>query len=409
MRRASITGHVLLAVALLAAPTTALAGQDTGTKVDASRGGVTFSSGPNSLTIGARVQVRWMLDAREEADADLIGEGVGRKDGLLTQFDVPRMRVSLSGGVYRPWLRYAFQFDFSRTGGLGSSKIKDAIIEIRPVDRDYRIQMGQFKAPFGLQQLVSSARQQFVDRAITDGKFTPGRDVGVMLGGTIVDERVGYQAGLFNGAGESALQTAGAPLVVGRVFYQPIGAYALSEGATDAPDNAALHVGLAARTGRQIRGRTAPGVVESADNQTAIGAEFAYRRPRFHTTAEYFWMTEDVRNPTPGPDLDSRGFHAQAGYMIVPRTTELGVRFAAVDPDTDADDAGVREIRGVVGYFWQGHNLKLQADIGQLRYGAGYGTLSARARAGLPLLGSRLVSRQALADTQFRVQMQVGF
>lgn len=401
--------YVLAALAFLAvAPAARAQSSSPGTTVDASRGGVTFSSGHNSLTLGARVQFRWTVDAREEADADTAGAGVGREDGPLSQFDVPRLRVTLGGGVYQPWLRYSFQFDFSRTGGTGASKIKDAIIEIRPAGRDYRFQMGQFKAPFGLQQLISSGRQQFVERAITDARFTPGRDMGAMLSGTLVDH-LGYQAGIFNGAGESALQTTTTPLLVGRIFYQPIGAYALSEGAPDASDRPVIHVGLAARTGRQIRGRTAPGVVEDADTQTAIGAEFAYRRPRFHTTAEYFWMTEDVENPVAGPALDSRGFHAQAGYMLVPRTTEVGVRYSEVDGHTSVDDSNVRELRGVFGYFWRAHNLKVQADVGQLRYDARYAGLSPRARAGLPSLGNRLDTGRPLTDTQLRVQMQVGF
>jgi phosphate-selective porin OprO and OprP len=377
--------------------------------VDASRGGVTFSSGPNSLTIGARVQFRWTLDEKDGADADTTGAGVGREDGVLSQFDVPRLRVTLSGGVYQPWLRYLFQFDFSRTSGTGASKIKDAIIEIRPPGRPYRLQAGQFKAPFGLQQLTSSGRLQFVERAITDTKYTPGRDMGVMLSGTAAEETLGYQAGVFNGSGESLTQTSRGHLLVGRLFYNPLGVYALSEGAPEAVERAVLHLGLGARTGKQIRGRIPAGVVEAPDRQTAVNVEFAFKRARFHSTAEYFWMTEEVENPVIGRDIDSQGFHAQAGYMIVPRTTEIGIRYAAVDGDADARDAAVQEVRGVVGYFWRAHNVKLQADVGQLRYDAGYASLTSRARAGLPSLGPRLVSGRALADTQVRVQMQVAF
>ena len=173
------------------------------TTVDATRGGVTISSGPNSLTIGARGQFRWTIDDREEDDADTAGSGVGRDDGPLNQFDVPRLRVTLSGGVYRPWMRYLFQFDFSRTSGQNDSKIKDAILEIRPTGRSYSISMGQFKAPFGLQQLTSSGRQQFVDRAITDSKFVPAREMGAMFSGTAATGKVGYAAAIFNGSGES--------------------------------------------------------------------------------------------------------------------------------------------------------------------------------------------------------------
>lgn len=378
------------------------------TTVDGSRGGVTISSGANSLTIGARLQVRWTLEDREEASGDTIGDGLGIDDGPISQFDVPRMRVSLSGGVYRPWLRYAFQYEFSRTSGESASKLKDAVIEIRPVGRSYRIAVGQFKVPFGLQQLTSSGRLQFVDRAITDSRFNPARDMGVMFAGTAAEGRVGYEAGVFNGSGESVRQNNASHLLAGRLYYQPLGPYTLTEGTTEIAPKPVLHVGLGARTGEQIRDRTLSGVVESPDNQTAVNAEFAVRSGRLFSTAEYFWMTDEQRNPVEARDIDSRGFHAQAGYLVAPRT-EVGVLVARLTPDTDVDDAEVTEVRAVAGHYFAGHNLKLQADAGQLRFGPNVGALSARARQGVPSPGSRLVSRQTLGDLQVRVQMQVSF
>jgi phosphate-selective porin OprO and OprP len=387
----------------------ALAQQPPETKIDASRGGITISSGVNSLTIGARVQIRWTLDDRDEGDLDTDGSGEGSTDGPVSQFDVPRLRLSLSGGVWRSWLRYTFQFEFSRTAGEGDSKIKDAAIEIRPTGRNYRFTFGQFKAPFGLQQLTSSGRQQFVDRAITDAKFTPGRDMGAMVAGTVRGRRIGYDAGVFNGSGESLRQANRSHLWVARVFFDPLGPYGLSEGAADAGDDPVLHLGVGARAGEQIRGRTPGGIVEHADNQTAYNGEFAYKSRRFYSTAEYFWMTDEQENPAEGPDVVSTGFHVQAGFMIIPRTTEVAIRYAAVEGDTDASDAGLTELRGVVGYYWQAHNLKLQADVGRIGYGANFAELSSRARQGLPALGPRLVSGTDLTDTQVRVQLQLAF
>ena len=203
------------------------------TTVDASSGGVTISSGVNSLTIGARAQVRFLYENHEEFDADRQGPGVGEADDPLTQFDVPRLRVTLSGGAFRPWFKYLFQFDFSRTSGESSSKIKDAILEFRPVGQPFRVQAGQFKAPFGLQQITSSGRLQFVERAITDAKFNPAREMGAMFSGTAVERKVGYDLGVFNRSGESVRETNSSPLWVGRVVFEPFGPYALSETAVD--------------------------------------------------------------------------------------------------------------------------------------------------------------------------------
>lgn len=384
-------------------------GQGGETTVDASRGGVTISSGVNSLTIGARVQVRWTLDDREEADADTAGDGEDTPDGALSQFDVPRLRVTLGGGVWREWLKYSFQFDFSRTSGEGDSKIKDAIVEIRPPGRAFRMVVGQFKAPFALQQLTSSGRQQFVDRAITDAKFAPGREMGAMIAGTAASRTVGYEVGLFNGSGESIRQNNQAHVWAARFFVDPFGPYSLAEGAVDSGEKPVLHIGFAVRGGEPIRGRTPASIFEDADNQIAYNVEFAYKAPRIYATAEYFRMTDEQQNPIAGPDLDSDGFHAQAGFMVHPRTVEVGARYARVAGDTDVDDGDVTEFRGVVGYFWHAHNLKLQADAGWIEYGSNYTELSSRARQGLPSLGTRLVSGTELTDTQIRVQLQVAF
>ena len=379
------------------------------TTVDASRGGITITSGVNSLTIGARAQFRWTVDDREGFDSDTAGAGVGSEDGALSQFDVPRLRLTLSGGMFRPWMRYLFQFDFSRTGGEGASKIKDAILEIRPTDRNYRVQLGQFKVPFGLQQLNSSGRLQFVDRAITDAKFNPARDMGVMFGGTVAGRKVGYDVGIFNGSGESVRQNTRSHLWVGRLFLDPFGPYTLAEGASDAAANLVLHLGAGVRGGKAIRARTTTGIVDSADDQMAYNVEFALKAPRFYSTAEHFWMMDEQNNPTAAADIDSRGFHVQAGYMVIPRNAEVGLLYARVDGDTERDDATVTELRAVVGYYWQSHNLKLQSDIGQVQYGSAFSALSSRARQGLPALGTRLVTGQDLSDTQLRVQLTLAF
>jgi phosphate-selective porin len=384
-------------------------GQTAPTTVDASGVGVTFESGPNSLTISSRVQVRWTLDDREASDTDTVGSGVGLDDGALGEFDVARLRLELSGGAYRPWLRYSFQLELGRSDGASDSKIKDAYIEIRPVGRSYSLQIGQTKAPFSLQQLTSSGRQQFVDRALTDDKFAPGRDMGVLASGTVLSEKLGWDAGIFNGSGEAQPQNNGAHLYVGRIFYDPLGPHTLSEGSSESSGSRTLHFGVGGRTGKAIHGMTTEGVVQDVDDQTAVNGEFGFTEARFSASAEYFWMRDEQQNPIAGPDIDSRGYYVQGGVMAVPQRLELGVRYAAIDGDTDIDDSDVREIRGVASYYWRGHNLKLQADAGQVRYGPAFNLMSERARQGLPETGTRLVAGTSLADVQLRIQMQLTF
>jgi len=171
-----------------------------------------------------------------------------------------------------------------------------------------------------------------------------------------------------------------------------------------------VHVALAARTGEAIRGFLVSGVFEDPDDQDAYGLEFAYRQAFFSATAEYFMDTTEQSNPTPGPDLDSDGYHAQVGFMVIPKTLEIAGRYAAIDPDNDLDDDDVTEARVGFGYFWKGHNLKVQVDYGQLTFGRNFtGLPSMISPIFASIYGSRLTTGEELTDNVFRAQVQLAF
>lgn len=379
-------------------------------ETDMSKGGVTFKSsdGVNSLHVGGRLQVRYTGTDKEEGDEDTSGSGAGEEDGYSQKFETKRMRLKLDGGMFRPWLKYEFQFEFGNTDGEDDNKIKDAVIAIEK-SHLAALKLGQFKTPFSLQQLTSSGSQEFVDRAITDKKFAPGRDQGVMLQGVTGGKKFGYQAGAFNGGGESAGQDDQGLMYVGRVWWDPLGAYKPSESANDDPEEHVLHFGLSARTGEAAKGTPDSDIFEDPDNETAMGFEAAWKWRRLFATGEYFMMSNQLENPAPAEDVDSTGWNAQFGVMVVPKTAEVAVRHAQIDPDDDMDDDMVSETRLVFGYYWNKHNLKVQADVGAISYDKMYGSLSSIAKRNLPSLGTRLVSGEELTDTELRVQMQVAF
>jgi hypothetical protein len=326
------------------------------------------------------------------------------------------MRLTLKGGMWKPWLKYEFQYEFARTSGVSSNKIKDAYLEFE-TSKATALKLGQYKVPFSLQQLISSGRQEFGDRAITDGKFDPGRDIGLSFWGTAAGKKFGYQAGVFNGGGEGNLQDDSAYLYVGRVVWDPLGEFKLLESDLDGRGaEPTLHFGLAYRTGEPGKGVVSSGVFDGADDQSAWTFETAFRGYGLFALGEYFRMTDELSNPLPDHDVDSRGYNLQVGYMIVPKTFEIALRYALVDPDTSVDDADVDELRLAINYFFAGHNLKLQADVGRVGYGSNYLALPLVARRGLPLLGTRVgVSAsdpstwQAFTDKVARLQFQLSF
>lgn len=385
---------------------------------DPTKGFVTFKSGDNVLTIGAWGQVRATVDDREEFDADTAGSGLGQADGTSAAFSVPRLRLYLQGTVFKPWMRYKFEIEVASlktdtVTNLNNGRITDAYVEF--AKSPYAtLRAGQWKVPFGLQEMTSDTRQEFVDRSIANAKFAPSRDVGVALSGLFFDKKFGYQAGIFNGAGQNNPQDDETFLYAARVIYDPFGEYRMFESAVDDPQKNLLHFGLAYRGGEVPRGLSSVGVFEDLNNETAVGVEVAWKFRRFSAMGEYFMQSDEQINPTAGPDIDANGYHVQLGVFVVPKKQELALRYASVEPDESVPDAKQTEMRLVYGYFWKGHNMKVQADLGEVAYGANFASLSSLATRNVsPSLGasSRLVALpgQELKDKQLRVQFVLAF
>jgi phosphate-selective porin OprO and OprP len=63
------------------------------------------------------------------------------------------------------------------------------------------VRLGQFKTPFGYEQLASDTKIYTIERALPSDRLTVGRQVGAAVFGELAGKRVNYQGGLFNGNG----------------------------------------------------------------------------------------------------------------------------------------------------------------------------------------------------------------
>jgi phosphate-selective porin OprO/OprP len=370
------------------------------TQVDASRGGLTVQSGDNSLTFGVYVQVRGLVDDRELYDADGKGTpGAGRADGWVPAFDVARVRLSVKGTMFSPSVRYNVSVEAARTLGESDSKIKDAYLELG--GERLAVRAGQYKVPFGLQTLTPDWGQELVDRSIASLLLTPDRDTGVLLLGYGKRRTLGWSLGVFNGSGESRRQNNAAVMWSARVWADPLGEYKLSEGAVEAPKRSVLHLGLAVRGGDAIKGGQVT-LVQYPDAQAAVALETAFKRDGLFVTGEAFWQRTEPDQQVGGPAVEALGWQAQAGYMIVARRLELDLRYSEVDSNRDLPGDRATELRSGVNYYWKGHNLKLQTDLGWLVFDANGPGRSGASR--LPEAAGR-----KLTDFQARAQLQLYF
>lgn len=104
----------------------------------------------------------------------------------------------------------------------GTLQLYDAFIDVHPF-RWLRLRAGKFKPPIGLERLQSDNNLVFTERAL-DQDLSAQRDVGAQLWGDVAGGIVRYEAAIFNGAPDSALNdldTSYAKTLAGRLFFQP--------------------------------------------------------------------------------------------------------------------------------------------------------------------------------------------
>lgn len=126
-----------------------------------------------------------------------------RYAGAQDRFLVRRARVNLRGSFGKDW-SFKLESDFG-ANTLGSSsnyraQLTDAHLDWTPHPAA-QVRLGQFKTPFGWEQLLSDTQNPFVERSLPNDRLTAGRQIGLGLSGSVLDKRLEYSVGAFNGNG----------------------------------------------------------------------------------------------------------------------------------------------------------------------------------------------------------------
>lgn len=313
-----------------------------------------------SLTSGGRIQLRHTYEA---FDTD-------RDEEDLSNFAVERIRIWLKGKAFGEW-KYKFQADF----GKGGAKLKDGLIEFARF-KQAKFTFGQFKVFFDRQQRISSGSQTFVDRSIAAKAFGISRDIGIQVQGTTTDKKFQYNAGVYNGEGEGKENPNNGHLFLGRVSFNPLGDFGLSESDTKNSDKHLIFIDAAAslNSKRAYKDWDKADTLGTYDEADVLRYVFGvgYRHAGLYVQSEYYGQKEDPKIDTLG-DIKANGWYAQTGYMIVPEKWELAARYSLVDEDTDVDDNEKTEAMVGLNYFIRraAHALKLTFDVAQIVEKAG--------------------------------------
>ena len=329
-------------------------------KVKTKKGtGLTFQTADKNYKLRMRLRGQFLGEYKKPGGGD---DNLG--------FRVKRLRVVWDGNAFAPWMKYKFQYEFSKGGELKDLKLSFA------KNRMFVPVVGQYKVPFNRETLNSSSALQLVDRSIVNDYFKYDRDIGVGAYGLLGDGTVRYELGGFQAQGVNQSVDSGDKglLWAGRVQAAVIGGKArkVKENFAKKP---VLTVG-AAVAGIDVEGGkdTNLGRVNRVDRGsdfadgkiTSITADINYRDPRFNLTGEYVgrWANPDAAGAT----AFDYGFRTQGGFFVMPKKVEIAGRFAMVKFDDVAGDLAPEldnvwtYTQGFNYYFSGDHRWKLQLD-----------------------------------------------
>jgi len=367
--------------------------------------GFTFTSTDEKfqLSVGGLIMTRYTF-----LDKDVAQD--------TSSFTLKKGRLIFSGYAFSKDLSYMLQFGLEQSGN--NKMLENAYLKYRFID-EAQLLAGQTKLAYSRQNMASVGNLQFVDVSPVTSAFAPGYDLGAVLSGKVLGNLINYDLSVSNGAGQTTVRANNGAgnhnAFLAHLQVNPLGAFAYSEGdpqfsekplvtvgssiyvntlkKTAAATFESNNLGYAGASGWLGSNATVFSDTEKVDiNSFVIDTAFKWRGA--FAQAEYFLGQADgqVTDKT----VRSHGYYAQAGYCIIPKKFEAALRYSYLDPNRDLNDDLRTELIGAVSYYFNNHNLKLQADIGNIH------TQGAKTE---PVTGLK----KATDDLQYRLQVALTF
>lgn len=250
-----------------------------------------------TVDVGGRIQV----------DAALYDEDV---TALASGTEFRRVRLFAAGGIDADWA-YKLQVDFAD----GDADLEDVFIQYSGFDFG-SLKIGNFKVPFGLEELTSSKYITFMERGMTNA-FVPSRRIGV--GATHISGAMTFSAAVYGDETDDSSSDEGIG-VAGRFTIAPkhasgfwhFGAAALYEepNNTDSGSNVER---FRTRPESHVTGSRLvdTGSIAGVSGTTKLGLEAAAVFGAFSIQGEYIINSVDAA----GGDVDFDGYYVYGSWF----------------------------------------------------------------------------------------------
>jgi len=329
------------------------------------------------LVLGGFIQVNF-----EDGDVSAF-EGRFGETAVKDRFRLRRARVNLTGD-FAEQFDFKVEGDFGQGDGLNSNRTAFSATDIFVNWHQYpeaQIKVGQWKAPFGLEQLTPDTSLYLIERSLPTGAITPDRQIGAQLwgkpfGGAWPDQKdlLTYYAGIFNGNGRNvSVNDNNNFMYVGRLestlFKSKVwgqeSSLKLGADVLNSRDDKGTNISQGLNLLVNDDGSLSPFVLPGADERTAWSVDAWLKLGPFDLIGEY--LQEKVNGRTvdgvsPGfADFTTNGYYITAGYFPIPKKLQLVVRWEDLNPGQKGND-GIHSITGGLNYYIHGDDLKLMVN-----------------------------------------------
>src|SRR5881398_815652 len=329
------------------------------------------------LVLGGFIQANF-----EDGDVSAF-EGRFGQTALKDRFRLRRARINLTGDFAENF-DFKVEGDFENSDGLSSSRTAFEATDIFVNWHQFpeaQIKLGQWKAPFGLEQTTPDTTLYMIERSLPTGAITPERQIGVQLWGkpfaSVWPDRkdlLTYYAGIFNGNGRNTtVNDNNNFMYVGRLELLPFKGKFLGQDSSlklgadilNSRDDKGTNISQSLNLLVNKDGSLSPFTLPGADERTAWSLDAWLNIGPFDLIGEYFQEDVDgrtVAGVAPGfADFEPSGYYIQGSYFILPKKLQGVVKWEALEPD-QVDDDNIHSITAGLNYYIHGDSIKLMAN-----------------------------------------------
>ena len=277
-------------------------------------------------------------------------------------FSIPYAVLGFTGKAFN---KVTFNLSINAAAS-GGALLQQAWFDVK-FNQKLQLRVGKFKTPFSHAYLTTLGETLLpqLPLSLTSSVIMPyslnAVTPSIELHG-LLDEKFGYEVGLFNGTGASVNTSTKTVsddwhipslLYAGRLSYMPKGVMPSTQGNPNRLHEDKIMFAISGSLNVESE--------NESTNDSRIGLEFAMLKNKLYLAAEAYWMNVGfTKRQKINEHYNYIGGYIQGGYFVAPRV-QAALRYDLFNRNGTDKDGFLNMPAVGVNYFFKGCNLKLQA------------------------------------------------